>query len=37
MGLHVGPMSFAQRQGKYWELHKAMLGAKGQMNEAAAL
>ena len=27
----------AQRQGKYWELHKAMLGAKGQMNEAAAL
>jgi protein-disulfide isomerase len=27
----------AQRQGKYWELHKAMLTAKGQMNEAAAL
>jgi protein-disulfide isomerase len=27
----------AQRQGKYWELHKAMLSAKGQMNEAAAL
>src|SRR3984893_8551333 len=27
----------AQRQGKYWEIHKAMLGAKGQMNEAAAL
>ena len=27
----------AQRQGKYWELHKAVLGAKGQMNEAAAL
>ena len=27
----------AQRQGKYWELHKAMLGSKGQMNEAAAL
>ena len=27
----------AQRQGKYWELHKAMLGAKGQMNETAAL
>ena len=27
----------AQKQGKYWEMHKAMLGAKGQMNEAAAL
>ena len=27
----------AQKQGKYWELHKAMLGAKGQMNEAVAL
>jgi protein-disulfide isomerase len=27
----------AQKQGKYWELHKAMLGSKGQMNEAAAL
>ena len=27
----------AQKQGKYWEIHKAMLGAKGQMNEAAAL
>jgi protein-disulfide isomerase len=27
----------AQRQGKYWEMHKAMLSAKGQMNEAAAL
>jgi protein-disulfide isomerase len=27
----------AQKQGKYWELHKAMLSAKGQMNEAAAL
>jgi protein-disulfide isomerase len=27
----------AQKQGKYWELHKAMLTAKGQMNEAAAL
>ena len=25
----------ARRQGKYWELHRAMLGAKGQMNEAA--
>jgi protein-disulfide isomerase len=27
----------AQKQGKYWEMHKAMLSAKGQMNEAAAL
>jgi len=27
----------AQKQGKYWELHKAMLSAKGQMNEASAL
>ena len=27
----------AQKQGKYWELHKAMLSAKGQMNEAVAL
>jgi protein-disulfide isomerase len=27
----------AQKRGKYWELHKAMLGSKGQMNEAAAL
>jgi protein-disulfide isomerase len=27
----------ARMQGKYWEMHKAMLGAKGHMNEAAAL
>jgi protein-disulfide isomerase len=27
----------AQKQGKYWELHKSMLSSKGQMNEAAAL
>ncbi len=27
----------AKKQGKYWELHKAMLGAKGHMDEAAAL
>ena len=27
----------AKRQGKYWEMHKAMLGAKGHMDEAAAL
>lgn len=27
----------ARRQGKYWEMHKAMLGAKGRLNEAAAL
>ena len=27
----------AQKQGKYWEMHKAMLGTKGQMNEAAAV
>lgn len=27
----------AKRQGKYWEMHKAMLGAKGHMNEASAL
>jgi protein-disulfide isomerase len=27
----------AQRQGKYWELHKAMLTSKGQLNEATAL
>jgi protein-disulfide isomerase len=27
----------AKKQGKYWELHKAMLAAKGHMDEAAAL
>lgn len=27
----------ARMQGKYWEMHRAMLEAKGQMNEAAAL
>ena len=27
----------ARMQGKYWEIHKAMLGSKGQMNEASAL
>jgi len=27
----------AKKQGKYWELHKAMLGAKGHMDEASAL
>jgi len=27
----------ARRQGKYWEMHKAMLSAKGHMNEASAL
>jgi protein-disulfide isomerase len=27
----------AGKQGKYWDMHKAMLEAKGQMNEAAAV
>lgn len=27
----------AKRQGKYWEFHQAMLGVKGQANEASAL
>jgi protein-disulfide isomerase len=27
----------AKRQGKYWEFHQAMLGYKGQANEATAL
>jgi protein-disulfide isomerase len=27
----------ARMQGKYWDLHRAMLTAKGQMNEATAL
>jgi protein-disulfide isomerase len=27
----------AKKQGKYWEIHRAMLGAKGHMNEASAL
>jgi protein-disulfide isomerase len=27
----------AKRQGKYWEFHQAMLGSKGQANEATAL
>ncbi len=27
----------AGRQGKYWEIHRAMLGAKGHMDEASAL
>jgi protein-disulfide isomerase len=27
----------AKKQGKYWEVHRAMLEAKGHMNEAAAL
>ncbi len=27
----------AKRQGKYWEFHQAMLGFKGQANEASAL
>jgi len=27
----------AKRQGKYWEIHRAMLGAKGHMDEASAL
>jgi len=27
----------AKKQGKYWEIHKAMLGAKGHMDEAGAL
>jgi len=27
----------ARKQGKYWEIHRAMLEAKGQMNEASAL
>ncbi len=27
----------AKKQGKYWELHKAMLSAKGHMDKAAAL
>lgn len=26
-----------KRQGKYWEFHQAMLGSKGQANEASAL
>jgi protein-disulfide isomerase len=26
----------AKRQGKYWEFHQAMLGSKGQANEASA-
>jgi protein-disulfide isomerase len=27
----------AKKQGKYWEVHKAMLGAKGHLDEASAL
>jgi protein-disulfide isomerase len=27
----------AKRQGKYWEFHQALLGGKGQANEASAL
>jgi protein-disulfide isomerase len=27
----------AKKQGKYWEMHRAMLNAKGHMNEAAGL
>lgn len=27
----------AKRQGKYWEFHQAMLGSKGQANEASSL
>ncbi len=27
----------AKKQGKYWEIHKAMLSAKGHMDEASAL
>jgi protein-disulfide isomerase len=27
----------AKRQGKYWEFHQAMLGSKGQANEASGL
>lgn len=27
----------AKRQGKYWEFHQALLGVKGQANEASAL
>ncbi len=27
----------ARNQGKYWEIHRAMLGAKGHVDEAAAL
>ncbi len=27
----------AKRQGKYWEFHQALLGSKGQANEASAL
>jgi protein-disulfide isomerase len=27
----------AKKQGKYWEIHKAMLGSKGHMDEAGAL
>jgi protein-disulfide isomerase len=27
----------AKRQGKYWEFHQAMLGSKGEANEASAL
>jgi protein-disulfide isomerase len=27
----------AKRQGKYWEFHQALLGSKGQANEATAL
>lgn len=27
----------AKKQGKYWEFHQAMLGSKGQANEASAL
>src|SRR5690606_17047017 len=27
----------AKRQGKYWEIHQALLGARGQANEASAL
>ena len=27
----------ARKQGKYWEIHRAMLESKGQMNEASAL
>lgn len=27
----------ARKQGKYWEFHQAMLGSKGQANEASAL
>ena len=27
----------ARKQGKYWELHRAMLSSKGQLNEASTL